>query len=117
MVLTFEFVTIQMKATVQYFPMVLFIKPQGSTFRKGILGPAGPYVFIFGHQDKYSSRHKLSSRKNRIQCTKGLLMNPQKIVNKLQKVEISLAYAFPKKVTNISGASLATRRENLVATE
>ena len=44
-------------------------------------------------------------------------MNPQKIVNKLQKVEISLAYAFPKKVTNISGASLATRREKLVATE
>ena len=33
-VLTLEFVTIQMKATVHYFPMMLFIKPQGSTVRK-----------------------------------------------------------------------------------
>ena len=47
MVLTFEFVTIQMKATVQYFPMVLFIKPQGSTFRKESWGqPASTRSFL-----------------------------------------------------------------------
>ena len=40
--------------------------PTGLDFQKKILGPPGLQVFIFGHQDKYSSRQKLSSRKNRI---------------------------------------------------
>ena len=33
-------------------------------FQKKILGPAGPQVFIFGHQNKYSSRQKLYLRIN-----------------------------------------------------
>ena len=32
-----------------------------------LLGPAGPQVLIFGHQNKYSSRQKLHVRTNRIQ--------------------------------------------------
>ena len=36
-------------------------------FRKKILGPAGPQVFIFGRQNKYSSRQKLYLRINGIQ--------------------------------------------------
>ena len=33
-------------------------------FQKKILGPTGPQVFIFGHQNKYSSRQKLYLRIN-----------------------------------------------------
>ena len=40
---------------------------QGSTFRKNSLGPAGLQVFIFGHQDKYSSRQKLFIFKKKIE--------------------------------------------------
>ena len=39
---------------------------QCSTSEK-ILGPAGPQVFIFGHQNKYSGRQKLYLRINGIQ--------------------------------------------------
>ena len=35
-------------------------------FQKKILGPTGPQVFIFGHQNKYSSRQKLYLRTNGI---------------------------------------------------
>ena len=37
---------------------------QCSTFRKKIWGPAGPQVFIFGRQNKYSDRQKLYLRIN-----------------------------------------------------
>lgn len=36
----------------------------GLDFQKKILGPPGLQVFIFGRQEKHSSRQKLSSRKN-----------------------------------------------------
>ena len=35
-------------------------------FQKKILGPTGPQVFIFGRQNKYSSRQKLYLRTNGI---------------------------------------------------
>ena len=43
----------------------IFAMP-GLDFQEKILRPPGLQVFIFGRQDKYSSRQKLSSRKNRI---------------------------------------------------
>jgi len=36
-------------------------------FQKKMLGPAGPQVFIFGRQNKSSSRQKLNLRTNQIQ--------------------------------------------------
>ena len=64
----------------------MFMYIPGLDFQRKILGPAGLYVFIFGWQDKYFIHQKLSSRKNRIQYTKGLLINLNKIISKLQKV-------------------------------
>ena len=52
-------------------------------FQKKILGPAGPQVFIFGCQNKYSGHQKLYLR------TKGFIF--------LKDNGLSLVYVFPKK--------------------
>ena len=46
---------------------LLSLKHSVLDFQKKILGPTGPQVFIFGHQNKYSSRQKLYLRTNEIQ--------------------------------------------------
>ena len=63
---------------------------QCSTFRKKILGPAGPQVFIFCHQNKYSGRQKLYLRINGFSFAKDN--------------GLSLVYVFAKKkVTYLGG--------------
>ena len=73
-------------------------------FQKKIFGPAGPQVFIFCHQHNYCGRQKIYLRINGF--------------NFVKDNGLSLVYVYPKKkVTYILGARLATRWENLVATE
>ena len=61
---------------------------QGSTFRKKSWGQlASKFSFLVARTSILVAKNCLSSRKNRIQYTKGLLINLNKIVNiKLQKV-------------------------------
>ena len=42
-------------------------------FQEKILGPAGPQVFIFGRQNKYSGRQKLYLRTNGSSITSNLI--------------------------------------------
>ena len=71
-------------------------------FQEKILGSAGPQVFIFCCQNKYSGRQKLYLRFNGFSFVKDN--------------GLSLVYVFPKKRVTL-GARLATMHENLVATE
>ena len=59
-------------------------------FQKKILGPAGPQVFTFCHQNKYSGHQKLYLRINGFSFVKDK--------------GLSLVYIFPKKkVTYLGG--------------
>ena len=82
-------------SAVQPFTLTMLIQSifvhltcQGSTFRKKSWGQvASKFSFLVARTSILVAKNCLSSRKNRIQYTKGLLINLNKIVNiKLQKV-------------------------------
>ena len=53
----------QMKATVQYFPMMLFIKPQGSTFRKESWGQlASTFSFLVTRTSTLVAKYYLQEK-------------------------------------------------------
>ena len=62
-------------------------------FQKKIVGPAGPQVFIFCRQNKYSGRQKLYLRINGFSF--------------LKDNGLSLVYVFPKKIVTYLGGQVS----------